>query len=110
MIAALEGKEAAIEQVKKTEGDFLEVLSAYVGGGSLNLYGCSTDQILYYIGKEIPVIAGLGGNHYVLVMSYNSTKVRYMDPLSGDEVVLERDQFKQQMKKSGNEFYSYLKQ
>lgn len=110
MIAALEGKETNIDEVKKEEGDALKIIDTYVGGGSLNLYGCSLDQILYYIGKEIPVIAGLGNNHYVLVMSYNSTKVRYMDPLSGEEVVLEREQFEQKMKESGNEFYSYLKQ
>lgn len=108
MIMARDGKNVPIEQVKQQRGEKLQILNSYVDGGALNLYGCSLNQILYYIGKEIPVIAGLGGNHYVLVMSYNSTKVRYMDPQKGEDVVVDRLQFEEQMKKSGNEFYSYL--
>jgi uncharacterized protein (UPF0332 family) len=110
MIAALEGKEATIKEVKAAGEDNLDMLDAYVDGGALNLYGCSLDQVLYYIGKEVPVIARIGKNHYVLLMSYNSTKVRYMDPLSGEETVLEREAFEEKMKASGNEYYSYLKQ
>ena len=60
--------------------------------------------------NEIPFKAGVGNKLNVVLMIYNSTKVRYMDPLSGEEVVLEREQFEQKMKESGNEFYSYLKQ
>lgn len=110
MISALEGKNISIDEIKSQNKDQLDLLNSCVNGGSLNLYGCSVDQILYYVGKELPVIAGLGGNRYVLVMSYNSTKIRYMDPLKGEEVVLDREQFEKKVKKNGYEFYSYLKQ
>lgn len=110
MIAALEGKNADIAQIKEQGKEKQKVLDAYVGGGALNLYGCSVDQILCYIGKDIPVIAGLPNGQYVLVMSYNSTKIRYMDPLSGEEVVLSRADFQNKAKQAGNEFYSYMKQ
>lgn len=110
MIAALEGKEAELEKIKAETKEKTEILGQYVEGGALNLYGCSLAQVLYYISKEIPVIANIGDNHFVLLMSYNSTKVRYMDPLTNEEVVVERDKFESQTKKTGNEFYSYLKQ
>ncbi|MDO4555838.1 MAG: hypothetical protein Q4B70_11920 [Lachnospiraceae bacterium] len=109
MIAALEGEDVTMEEIKAAGEDKLSVLGAYTSG-ALNLYGCTLDQMLYYIGKEIPVIAGLGDNQYVLLMSYNSTKVRYMDPLSGEEVVVLRTAFEKQMSQSENEYYSYVRQ
>lgn len=109
MIAALEGEEVSISDVKTIPGDKLVVLNSCVANNAVNLYGLTLSQVLYYVDKEIPVIAGFGGSHYVLVMSYNNTKVRYMDPLSGEEVVMTREEFEDKMKSSGNEYYSYIR-
>lgn len=109
MICALEGYDGTFDEVKLQSGDKIKIMELYVEGGAINLYGLPLEDVLYYVGKETPVIAGLGGEHYVLVMSYNSTKVRYMDPLTGEEQVLERDAFEDKMKTSGNEYYSYIK-
>lgn len=109
MIAALEGVEATLSEVKAVSDDKLEMLNAYANQSAVNLYGLTLSQVLYYVDKGTPVIAGIGGNHYVLIMSYNSTKVRYMDPLSGEEVVLSREEFEDKMKSTGNEYYSYIR-
>ena len=61
------------------------------------------------MGKETPVIVGLGGNHYVLLMSYNNTKIRYKDPLEEEDVVVARTEFERMMNRAGNEYYSYVK-
>ena len=42
-------------------------------------------------------------------MSYNSTKVRYKDPLLGEDVLVAKTDFEKQMNSAGNEYYSYIK-
>lgn len=109
MAAALEGKEVSIEDIKAEHGDKWSIIEKYTGRTGLNLYGISLDQVLYYVGKETPVIVGLGGDHYVILMSYNSTKVRYKDPLLGEDVLVAKTDFVKQMNSAGNEYYSYIK-
>ncbi|MBE5955281.1 MAG: hypothetical protein E7253_02390 [Lachnospiraceae bacterium] len=109
MAAALEGQETEIEDIKKAEGTNWEILGRYTGKKGLNLYGTELSQILYYVGRETPVIVGLGGDHYVVLMSYNNTKIRYKDPLKEDDVVVSRSEFEAMMNRSGKEYYSYIK-
>lgn len=109
MICDMEGYEGNFDEIRLQTGNKIKIMEKYVKNGVVNLYGLSLSDVLYYVGKDTPVIAGLEEDHYVLVMSYNSTKVRYMDPLSGEENVLERDGFENKMKTSGNEYYSYIK-
>ncbi len=109
MAAALEGQETSLEEIKNAQGQPWEVLQQFTGKNGLNLYGIALDQVLYYVGKETPVIAGLGDGHYVMLMSYNSTKVRYKDPLAGEDVVVSKAEFLGTMNRNGNEYYSYIK-
>lgn len=109
MAAALEGKECTIQEINGKTGEKWEIITQSTGKTGLNLYGISLDQVLYYVGKETPVIAGLGGDHYVVLMSYNSTKIRYKDPLLGEDVVVSKTEFRKLMDRAGNEYYSYIK-
>lgn len=109
MAAALEGWETQIDEIMRTPGTKWDILSLYTKKNGLNLYGTELDQVLYYVGKETPVIAGIGDNHYVILMSYNSTKIRYKDPLTGEDAVVTRTEFEKMVTKAGNEFYSYIK-
>ncbi len=47
----------------------------------LDLSGCSLDAILYYVNKDIPVMA-LMGNEAVLIIGYNDSQIVLMDPQS----------------------------
>lgn len=109
MAAALEGKEISVQEIRGTEGEKWNILGQCAGKVGLNLYGITLDQALYYVSKETPVLVGLGGEHYVVLMSYNSTKVRYKDPLLGEDVVVSKAEFRRQMEQAGNEYYSYIK-
>lgn len=109
MAAALEGQETVLSEISQAAGDKWEILGRYTGKSGLNLYGIELDQVLYYVGKETPVIVGLGGNHYVVLMSYNSSKIRYKDPLESEDVVVARSEFERMMNRAGNEYYSYVK-
>ena len=109
MAAALEGRETDLYEIKQADGSKWEVLGRYTGKNGLNLYGTELDQVLYYVGKETPVIVGLGANHYVLLMSYNSSKIRYKDPMEDEDVVVTKTEFVRMMNRTGNEYYSYIK-
>ncbi len=109
MICDMEGYEGNFDEIRLQTGSQIKTIEKYIRNGVVNLYGLALSDVLYYVGKDTPVIAGIEEGHYVLVMSYNSTKVRYMDPLSGEENVLEREAFEDKMKASGNEYYSYIK-
>ena len=109
MMAALEGQEMSLDKVKQASGNKWEIIEKYTQKKGLNLYGIKLNQVLYYVGKETPVVVGLGGNHYVLLMSYNNTKIRYKDPLQEEDVVVSRTEFENMMRRGGNEYYSYIK-
>ena len=109
MVAALEGREVDLATVKASAGDKWDIISQYTGKTALNLYGIELNQVLYYVGKETPVIVGLGADHYVVMMSYNSSKIRYKDPMIGEDVVVSKSEFEAMMNRSGNEYYSYIK-
>ncbi|MDQ9827160.1 hypothetical protein RFZ44_28285, partial [Acinetobacter sp. 163] len=64
-------------------GNIQELLEKYSGQTVRNLTGCSLDDVLYYVSKGNPVLARHRGGRYVIVMSYNSTKIRYLDPVTG---------------------------
>jgi ABC-type bacteriocin/lantibiotic exporter with double-glycine peptidase domain len=105
----LEGKEISINEIKELKGNKQKVLGAATEKTELNLYGIKLSQALYYVGKEVPLIARIGKDHFVVIMSYNSAKVRYMDPLGGKEVVLKRSELEDKIRYYGNEYYSYVK-
>ena len=49
----------------------------------LDLTGCSLDAILYYVNKDIPVLAMLNDGNAVLVIGFNELNIVVMDPLTG---------------------------
>ncbi len=108
MIASVNGRSIQPGEIS-TSGESIEsLIEEYSGSKALNLNGCTTDEILYYISQGSPVLAKYTGGKYVIVMSYNQTKIRYLDPVSGTSVADSRDNVTTALKKAGNLFYSYL--
>lgn len=110
MIARVNGQSVSANSIDTQSASVMELLSEYSGQNALNLIGCSLDDVLYYISKGSPVLAQYTGGRYVIVMSYNSTKIRYLDPVTGISTVGDRDQITENFRKAGNVFYSYLAQ
>ncbi len=108
MIARVNGKNISPETVDTQAGNVQELLEKYSGQTARNLTGCPLDNVLYYISKGSPVLARYSGGRYVVVMSYNSTKIRYLDPVTGKSTVEDRTAITETLKKAGNNFYSYL--
>lgn len=110
MIAGVNGKNISPSQVQGSGKQPSELMEEYCGVKALNLTGCSADDVLYYISQGSPVLAKYSKSRYVVLMSYNSTKIRYLDPVTGQSTAVSREALTDTLKKAGNVFYSYLSQ
>lgn len=108
MIAALNGRNMTPDEIERKPGTVSDLMELCTGKKTLSLTGCSLDDVLYYINQGCPVLARYSDTKYVVVMSYNSTKIRYLDPVTGLSTVEARAQITDRFKKQGNIFYSYL--
>lgn len=108
MIAAVNGKEAAPGKIDIGKGSIDKLVEKYSGHTTCNLTGCTVDEILYYISQGSPVLAKISSNRYVIVMSYNATKIRYLDPVTGQSTAASRTEVTNRLEKAGKVFYSYL--
>lgn len=108
MIASVNGKNISANEISTGSKKVSELMEQCSGHQTLNLTGCALDDVLYYISQGSPILAKYSGGRYVVVMSYNSTKIRYLNPVTGQSTVAGRQEFTETLKKAGNVFYSYL--
>lgn len=83
----------------------LDELGKYQG---VDISGLSLDMLLAYVSDGIPVISRISDGRYVMVVSYNSSHVRYYDPVLGEEVKVTRKEYENAMALWDNELYSYV--
>lgn len=75
----------------------------------LDLTGCSLNSILYYINKDIPVLATLNDGNAVLIVGFNELNVVLMDPLTGIVEKKGMNDSKQMFEENGNRFITYMR-
>ena len=108
MIAAVNGKDISPSAIDIGKGSVAELMKKYSGHTTRNITGCTVDEILYYVSQGSPVLAKLTNSRYVIVMSYNATKIRYLDPVTGQSTAGGRSEISSRLEKAGKVFYSYL--
>jgi len=108
MIASLNGKTMSPDEIDRKPGMPAALLEMCSGYKTLTLTGCTVDDVLYYVSQGSPVLAKYSASKYVIVMSYNSTKIRYLDPVTGQSIAVSRKELSDVFAKQGNIFYSYL--
>ncbi|XCP85210.1 hypothetical protein ABXS75_19695 [Roseburia hominis] len=108
-ILAKEGREADFAEDVKNGTAPEQILATYTGGEGLDLSGCTTEEILYTISRETPVIAVLGENRAVLLIGYNKTNVAYLDPSDGQRHSVTFAQMDSMVEDGGNTFIGYAK-
>lgn len=74
----------------------------------LDLTGCSLDAILYYVNKDIPVLATLNDGNAVLVIGFNELNIVVMDPLTGTVYKKGMNDSKTWFEENGNCFITYV--
>lgn len=74
----------------------------------LDLTGCTLDSILYYVNKDIPVLATLNDGNAVLVIGFNELNIVVMDPLTGTVYKKGMNDSKAWLEENGNCFITYI--
>lgn len=103
------GGKAEYEEVLACDS-WEEAFSEYTHGVGINISGISLDTALYFLDRDIPFAACIDDGRYVLVISYNSSHIRYYDPIAAEEVKVTRTEFTNLLSMQGNTMYTYTSQ
>lgn len=74
----------------------------------LDLSGCDTDEILYYVSCGSPVFAMTGANDAVLVTGYDSTSIVIFEPAAGTTYRMLIEEADELFENAGKVFFAYL--
>lgn len=75
----------------------------------LDLSGCSLDAVLYYVNKDIPVLATLEDGNAVLITGFNELNIVVMDPATGTLEKRGMNDSTEWLEENGNQFISYIR-
>ena len=74
----------------------------------LDLTGCSLDAVLYYVNKDIPVLASFHDGNAVLIIGFNELNTVLVDPLHGGEPFkMGMNDSARMSEENGNRFITY---
>jgi hypothetical protein len=74
----------------------------------LDLTGVSLDAVLYYVNKDIPVLATLNDGSAMLVIGFNELNVVVMNPQNGSVYKIGINDATTMFAESGNSFITYI--
>ena len=87
----------------------IDILSEYSGGEGMDLTGCTTEEMLYIIGRGTPVIAMTDSSNAVLLIGYDTSTVTYIDPADGGVHTSTAEEIDSMVAGSGHTFIGYVK-
>ncbi len=74
----------------------------------LELTGCTLDDVLYYINKDIPVMVRLGQKKAVLITGFNDSEVVILDPDAGTLSKMKKKQAEKMFEEAGSYYITYV--
>ena len=74
----------------------------------LDLSGCTLGSVLYYVGKEAPVLALLHDGNAVLIVGYNELNTVIYNPVSKTVSKMGMNDSKEYFEANGNWFITYI--
>lgn len=108
-ILAMEKKTVNVAEEMNAGKSALDILSEYSGGEGMDLTGCTTEEMLYIIGKGTPVIAMTDSANAVLLIGYDTSTVTYIDPADGGVHTSTAEEIDSMVAGSGHTFIGYVK-
>ncbi len=75
----------------------------------VDLTGCNLDTILYFVNRDIPVLAALENGEAVLVVGFNQYNIVVMEPSTGKLYKKGMNDSAQWFEENGNRFVTYFK-
>ena len=104
---SIEGKAEIVEAIQnrlKANEASADIMKDINGGTFLDLTGCTTEELLYIINQDRPIIAMLDNRQAVILVGYSDTTVSYIDVESGERRSASYEQMDQMTQGSGNTF------
>ena len=74
----------------------------------LDLTGCRLQSTLYYLNRDLPVLAGLNNGSNVLIIGFNERNVVIAAPVAGTVTKMGMNDASSYMERNGNRFLTYL--
>ena len=93
----------ALAEEPLTKLSKLTTIDTYDAYSMVNAYGMDLSSALYFLNKGYPLIAYLGDSCY-LIYSYDSFNIRLVDPVSGSQNVVGREDAEAMFRQDGNRF------
>lgn len=106
------GKNGEIEGIRAQLNDGKspsDVMDSFSNGKSIDLTGCSTEQLLYIINQDIPIIAMLDTQDTIILTGYTNSTVSYIVTSSGEQLSVPYSQMDTMTQGSGNTYVGYSK-
>ncbi|MGN0333015.1 MAG: hypothetical protein ACI4D9_08365 [Lachnospiraceae bacterium] len=95
--------ETMITQLK--EGTVpVEVVKQAGDGNSLDLTGCTVEELMYIIDQERPVIAMCSDKNAIILVGYTESTMTYIDVKSGERKTVSTEEIESMTKKSGHTY------
>ncbi len=89
----------------------LEILEENLANTTvLDLTGCSLDAVLYYVNRDIPVLALTQDGGAVLLVGFNEVAVGILNPSTGTIYTMKNSEAAAWFEESGNQFITYLRE
>ena len=76
----------------------------------LDLTGCTLDSVLYYVNKDIPVLAMMEDGSAVLIIGFNEKNTVIMNPETGTVYKVGMNDSTAWFEQNGNRFITYIKE
>ena len=93
----LNGGTGAMDAVRQT-----------IGENVLDLSGCTTEEMLYFVSRGIPVVGMTGEGSSVILIGYDQTYVTYIDTASGSRSAISYEQMDAALAGTGRAFVSCI--
>ena len=107
---AYEGINRNTESLLQSGDSVYSILQGNLGNATvLDLNGCSLSSVLYYVNRDIPVLACLNDGNAVLLVGFNQQNVVIMNPEKGTIYKMGMKDATEWFEKNGNTFVTYIR-
>ena len=87
----------------------MELAGEISDGKTLDLTGCTTNEILYLINKDTPVIGMIDGTNAVILTGYDTKNVMYREVSTGNTLSVPYEQMDAMLAGTGRAFIGYIR-